>query len=156
MHTHDTQRSQSFSGDVAGYSTSQADYGPMSPNLPWKSIRNFSEEANFHNYRSLVAETCLFAGTCGQNTLTQHIFSCTLHMCLHHNVAQGAARRVCIKVRSSTCHHVSDCALSLHPLISSSLECLYNFSHFFISSILVIILHVVETAEYLIHCAPAE
>ena len=53
-----------------------------------------------------------------------------------------------IKTCSSTCHHVSDRALSLFALTSSSLECLYTFSDFFISSILVIILHVVGTAEY--------
>ena len=39
-----------------------------------------------------------------------------------HRMAQGVARRVFIKERSSTCHHVSDRALSLHPLTSSSLS----------------------------------
>ena len=92
-----------------------------------------------------------------------------------HRMAQGVARRVFTKERSSTCHHVSHCSLSLHTSNSSSLssvstsslisspplswssssiielflsfECLYIFSHFFTSSILVIILHVGGTAE---------
>ena len=57
-----------------------------------------------------------------------------------HRMAQGVARRVFIKERSSTCHHVSDCSLSLRFDLFLSLVCLYNFSHFFISSMLVIIL----------------
>ena len=53
--------------------------------------------------------------------------------------------------------HVSDCALSLHQLTSFfSFECLYNFSHVFTFSDLVIIFHVIETAEYYIPCAHAE
>ena len=49
-------------------------------------------------------------GVCGQNTLTPRIFS---HICTHfilvnlHRMAQGVARRVFIKERSSTCHHMS-------------------------------------------------
>ena len=35
--------------------------------------------------------TCLL---CEHNTLTQQTFSCTLHMCLHHIVAQGVASSV--------------------------------------------------------------
>ena len=55
-------------------------------------------------------------GRSGQNTLTPRIF---WHICTHsilvhmHRMAQGVARRVFIKERSSTCHHVSDRSLSL-------------------------------------------
>ena len=58
-------------------------------------------------------------------TPTPRIFS---HMWTHfilvhmHRMAQGLARRVCIKERSSTRHHVSDCALSLSALTYSSLS----------------------------------
>ena len=98
---------------------------------------------------------------CEHNTLTPRIFS---HMCTHfilvlvHRMAQGVAARVFIKTCSSTCHHVSDRSFSLHPLTSSSLslECHYTFSDFFISSIMVIFLHVVGTAEYKNPCAHAE
>ena len=98
---------------------------------------------------SLKAIHCNRRCVCTEHPHTAH-FSCTHFILAHmHRMAQGVARRVFRKERSSTCHHVSDCALSLHPLTFSSLslECLYNFSHFFISSFLVIILHVVETAE---------
>ena len=53
--------------------------------------------------------------------------------------------------------HMSSCVWPCVVSPSSDLfsfECLYYFSQFFISSILVIILHVVETAEYWIPCAP--
>ena len=50
-------------------------------------------------------------------------FSRTHFILVHmHRMAQGVARRVFIKERASTRHHVSDCALSLHPLTSSSLS----------------------------------
>ena len=66
-----------------------------------------------------------------------------------HRMAQGVERRVFIKERSSACHHVSDRALSLLAFdLFLTFECLYTFSNFFISSLLVIILHVVETGEF--------
>ena len=34
---------------------------------------------------------------CGQNTLTRDFFSTLSSLCTHHSVAQGVARRVCIK-----------------------------------------------------------
>ena len=43
-------------------------------------------------------------------------------MFLHHIVAQGVARRVCMKERSSACHHISDRTLSLFAFTSSSLS----------------------------------
>ena len=46
------------------------------------------------------------------------LFTCT---------AQGVARRVLQKSVSSTCHHVSDCALSLFALTSSSLPSVSTF-----------------------------
>ena len=48
------------------------------------------------------------------------------------------------------------CVVSLRFDFFLSLECLYNFSHFFISSILVIIFHVVATAEHKNPCAHAD
>ena len=71
--------------------------------------------------------------TCEQNTLTPRIFS---HICTHfilvrmHRMAQGVARRVFIKERSSTCHHVSDRALSLRVLTSSFLSSVSTFCPF--------------------------
>ena len=98
---------------------------------------------------------------CVDTTPSHRVFSRTLaHSSLFTctRMAQGVARRVFIKERSSTCHQVSDCALSLLLLTSSSLshECLYLLLILFISSILVIILHVVGTAEHKNPCAPAE
>ena len=104
----------------------------------------------------------LIAIHCNQRGMsTEHphtvIFSCTSHMCLHHIVAQGVAARFSWKTCSSTCRHVSDRSLSLFALISSSLSCVSTFLRIvYISSILVIILHVVGTAEHKNSCAPAE
>ena len=64
-------------------------------------------------------------------------YICT-HFVLAHMHLHGVARRVFIKERSS---HMSS---RVWPCVVSSL---YTFSDFFTSSILVIILHVVETAK---------
>ena len=62
---------------------------------------------------------------------SSHDFFLTLSsLCTHHIVAQGVARRVCIKTCSSTCHHVFErllfpcfclLPLSLVPLLFLSL-----------------------------------
>ena len=51
------------------------------------------------------------------------------HFILTHMHSHGSrCRSAClIKTCSSTCHHVSDCALSLHPLNSSSLSSVSTF-----------------------------
>ena len=55
------------------------------------------------------------------NRTPSHI--CTHFILVHmHRMGQGVARRVLIKERSSTCHHVSDRALSLHPLFRVPLQ----------------------------------
>ena len=86
---------------------------------------------------------------CGQNTLTPRIFS---HICAHfnlvhmHRMIQDVAARVSweqIHPHVITC--LSVCYLSLFDL---SLVCQYLLPILYISSVLVIILHVVETAEY--------
>ena len=47
---------------VVAWSESQNHYGPqsvdglISSNLPWRSVRNFTEEADAHNHRNIVAE----------------------------------------------------------------------------------------------------
>ena len=46
----------------------------------------------YSRWRSTVTD-----GACRQNTLTQDIFSTLSSLCTHHIVAQGVARRVCIK-----------------------------------------------------------
>ena len=61
------------------------------------------------------------------------LFTCTAWLKVSHDVS-------CKKVRSSTCRHVSDRALPLFDLTSSSLSSASTPSDFFFSSILVVIL----------------
>ena len=61
-----------------------------------------------------------------QNTVTR-VFSRTL-ICAHAPAWLKVTQDVFAKTFSSTCHHVSDCSWSLHPLTSSSLSSSCPFS----------------------------
>ena len=52
------------------------------------------------------------------------------HPCSHAPHGSRCCSACLIKTCSSTCHHVSDCALSLHPLTSSSLSSVSTFCPF--------------------------
>ena len=73
---------------------------------------------------------------CGQNTLTRDSFSTLSSLCTHHIVTQGAARRVCMKTCSSTCHHMSERVLFPCFVFFLCLSCLYVLSHFYLFSVL--------------------
>ena len=75
-------------------------------------------------------------------------FSQHFHPCAHHIVAQGVARRVCIKRCSCTCHHMFKRLLFPCFVFFFCLSCLYFFSHFYLFSVLNFNFHVVETAEH--------
>ena len=78
------------------------------------SISEFHARGICYQWRENVNRTP------SQRVIFSHI--CTHFILVHmYRMAQGVARRVCIKERSSTCHHVSNCALSLFALKSSSL-----------------------------------
>ena len=91
-------------------------------------------------------------GCVNRTPLTLRIFShiCTHFILVHMHLHGSRCRSACLlKTCSSTCHRVSDlCVVSPSIDLFLSFECLYLLSILFISSILVIILHVVETAEY--------
>ena len=86
---------------------------------------------------------------CRQIHLTRDSFSILSSLCKHHIVAQGVARRVCIKKSSCTCHYLFECLLFPCFLFFLCLSCLYV-------SVLNFNFHVVETAEHYTKCAPAE
>ena len=96
------------------------------------------------------------AQNCRQIHLTRDFFSTLSSLCTHHIVAQGAARRVCIKTCSCTCHHVSERLLFPCFVFFLCLSCLYVLSHFYLFSVLLFDFHVVKTAEHQTLCAPAE
>ena len=78
----------------------------------------------------LIAIHCNRRG-CEQNTPHTVIFSCTFtHVFTPHMWLKVSHDVSCKKERSSTCHHVSDLALSLHPLTSSSLSSVSTFCPF--------------------------
>ena len=66
----------------------------------------------------------------------------------HHIVAQGAARRVCIRRCSCTSHHMSERLLFPCFVFFLCLSCLHFLSHFYLFSVLNFNLHDVEHAEY--------
>ena len=76
----------------------------------------------------LFGESHLFPTLCGQNTLTRDTFSTPSSLCTHHIVAQGVARRVCIKRCSCTCHHMSERLLVPCFVFFLCLSCLYFVS----------------------------
>ena len=61
--------------------------------------------------------------SCGQNTLTRDFFSTLSSLCTHHIVAQGVARRVCIK---HVLPHISAFVVSLFCLLPLSLVPLHS------------------------------
>ena len=87
--------------------------------------------------------------------LTRDIFSTLSSLCTHHLVAQGVARRVCIKRCSCTCHHMSERLLFPCFVFFLCLSCLNFLSHFYLFSVLNFNLHDVENAEHQTQCAPA-
>ena len=84
---------------------------------------------------------------CGQNTLTRDFFSTLSSLCTHHIVAQGAARRVCIKhVHPHVTICLSVCCLLV--LSSSFVSRASTFSHFYLFSVPNFNSHNVENAEH--------
>ena len=99
------------------------------------------------------------SSSCEQNNTSSAHFSRAHFILVHmHRMAQYVVARALQKERSST--DVTTClivrCLSTYSSLILSFECLYILSHLFTSSIQLIILHVVGTAEYKIPCAPAE
>ena len=88
------------------------------------------------------------AQNCRQIHLTRDFFSTLSSLCTHPIVAQGVARRVCIKTCSCTCHHMLERLLFPCFVFFLSLPCLYVLSHFYLFSVLLFNFHVVKTAEH--------
>ena len=76
----------------------------------------------YSRWRSTVTD-----GRCREIHLTR-FFSTFSSLCIRHFVAQGAARRVCMKTCSCTCHHVSERLLFLFSLLPPSLVRLRSLS----------------------------
>ena len=91
---------------------------------------------------------CSCCTLCGQNTLTRDFFSTLSPLCTHHIVAQGVARRVCIKHVDPHCHHMSERLLFPCFVFFLCLSCLYVLSHFYLVSVPNFNSHDVENAEH--------
>ena len=103
----------------------------------------------YSRWRSTVTD-----GGCGQNTFTRDFFSTLSSLCTHHIVAQGVARRLCIKhVHPHVITCLSVCCLLVCLLC---LSCHYVFSHFYLFSVPNFNSHDVENAEHKTQSAQAK